>query len=37
VLFALVWLSYISSDGAAEIVGSLFGKQKLQGLGRSAR
>ena len=30
VLFALVWLSYIASDGAAEIVGSLFGKQKLR-------
>lgn len=30
VLFAIVWLSYIGSDGAAEIVGSLFGKQKLQ-------
>ena len=29
-LFALVWLSYICSDGAAEIVGSLFGKQKLE-------
>jgi hypothetical protein len=30
VLFAIVWLSYIGSDGAAEIVGSLFGKQKLK-------
>jgi hypothetical protein len=30
VLFAFVWLSYIASDGAAEIVGSLFGKQKLR-------
>ncbi len=30
VLFAIVWLSYIASDGASEVVGSLFGKQKLQ-------
>jgi dolichol kinase len=30
VLFAIVWLSYIGSDGASEIVGSLFGKQKLK-------
>jgi hypothetical protein len=30
VLFAIVWLSYIASDGAAEVVGSLYGKQKLQ-------
>jgi hypothetical protein len=30
VLFAIVWLSYIASDGASEVVGSLFGRQKLQ-------
>ena len=30
VLFAIVWLSYICADGASEIVGSLFGKQKLK-------
>ena len=30
VVFAVVWVSYIASDGAAEIVGSLFGKQKLR-------
>jgi len=30
VLFAIVWISYIGSDGASEIVGSLFGKQKLR-------
>ena len=30
VLFAIVWLSYVGSDGASEIVGSLFGKQKLK-------
>jgi hypothetical protein len=29
-LFAFVWLSYICGDGASEIVGSLFGKQKLR-------
>ncbi len=29
-LFAMVWLSYICADGASEIVGSLFGKQKLR-------
>jgi dolichol kinase len=29
-LFALIWGSYIVADGLAEIVGSLFGKQKLQ-------
>jgi hypothetical protein len=30
VLFAFVWVSYLGSDGASEIVGSLFGKQKLR-------
>ena len=30
VVFAVVWLSYIASDGVAEIVGSLFGKQQLR-------
>ena len=25
-----MWISYIGSDGASEIVGSLFGKQKLR-------
>jgi hypothetical protein len=30
VLFAIVWISYIASDGASEIVGSLFGRQKLR-------
>jgi hypothetical protein len=29
-LFAFVWLSYLGSDGLAEIVGQLFGKQKLR-------
>jgi hypothetical protein len=29
-LFAMVWLSYLTSDGASEIVGSLFGRQKLR-------
>jgi len=29
-LFAFVWLSYLGSDGMAEIVGQLFGKQKLR-------
>ena len=30
VVFALVWVTYLFSDGASEIVGSLFGKQKLK-------
>lgn len=29
-LFAFIWLSYVVSDGLSEIVGSLFGKQKLR-------
>lgn len=29
-LFAFVWLSYLIGDGTAEIVGQLFGKQKLR-------
>jgi hypothetical protein len=29
-LFALVWGTYIAADASAEIVGSLFGKQKLR-------
>lgn len=29
-LFAMVWLSYLGSDGLAEIVGQLFGKQRLR-------
>lgn len=29
-LFALVWLSYLASDGLSEIVGQLVGKQKLR-------
>ena len=29
-LFAMVWLSYLGSDGLAEIVGQTFGKQKLR-------
>jgi hypothetical protein len=30
ILFAFVWVSYLGSDGLSEIVGSLFGKQKLR-------
>jgi len=30
VLFAFVWLSYLAGDASSEIVGSLFGKQKLR-------
>lgn len=30
VLFAFIWISYLTSDGLSEIVGSLFGKQKLR-------
>jgi len=30
VLFAFVWVSYLGADGLSEIVGSLFGKQKLR-------
>ena len=30
VLFAFVWLSYLVGDGTAEIVGQLFGRQKLR-------
>jgi dolichol kinase len=29
-LFAFVWLSYLTGDGLSEIVGQLFGKQKLR-------
>jgi dolichol kinase len=29
-LFGFVWLSYLSGDGLSEIVGQLFGKQKLR-------
>jgi hypothetical protein len=29
-LFALVWLSYFLSDGASEVVGQLFGRQRLR-------
>jgi hypothetical protein len=29
-LFAFVWLSYLGGDGLSEIVGSLFGKQRLR-------
>jgi hypothetical protein len=29
-LFAIVWLSYLGSDALSEIVGSLWGKQKLR-------
>jgi hypothetical protein len=29
-LYAFVWLSYLSGDGLSEIVGQLFGKQKLR-------
>jgi hypothetical protein len=29
-LFAFVWLSYFLSDGASEIVGQLFGRQRLR-------
>ena len=34
-VFAFVWLSYIAGDTASEVVGSIFGKQKLRvwGLG----
>jgi dolichol kinase len=30
VIFALIWGSYIVADATAEIVGSLFGKQRLR-------
>jgi dolichol kinase len=30
VVFALIWGSYLVADGSAEIVGSLFGKQRLR-------
>jgi hypothetical protein len=30
VLFAIVWISYLGSDALSEIVGSLWGKQKLR-------
>ena len=35
VVFGLIWLSYIATDGCAEIFGSLFGKQtiKVWGIG----
>ncbi len=29
-LFAFIWISYLTSDALSEIVGSLFGKQKLR-------
>ena len=29
-VYALVWLSYLAGDGLSEIVGQLFGKQKLR-------
>lgn len=29
-LFAFVWLSYMAGDTASEVIGSLFGKQKLR-------
>jgi dolichol kinase len=29
-LFALIWGSYMISDAASEVIGSLFGKQKLR-------
>ncbi len=29
VVFAFIWISYLTADGLSEIVGSLFGKQKL--------
>lgn len=39
VVFAFIWLSYLTSDALSEIVGSLFGKQKLRvwGLGEVNR
>ena len=30
VLFAFIWISYLSADALSEIVGSLYGKQKLR-------
>jgi hypothetical protein len=30
VVFGLIWLSYIATDGCAEIFGSLFGKQSIK-------
>ncbi len=38
-LWAFIWISYVTADGMAEIVGSLFGKQKLRvwGLGEVNR
>jgi hypothetical protein len=29
-VFAFIWISYLTGDGLSEIVGSLFGKQKLR-------
>jgi hypothetical protein len=29
-LWAFIWISYVTADGLSEIVGSLFGKQKLR-------
>jgi hypothetical protein len=29
-VFAFIWISYLTSDGLSEIVGSLFGRQKLR-------
>jgi hypothetical protein len=29
-LWAFIWISYVTSDGLSEVVGSLFGKQKLR-------
>jgi hypothetical protein len=38
-VFAFIWLSYLCGDGLSEVVGSLFGKQKLRvwGLGEVNR
>ncbi len=39
ILFAFIWVSYLTADGLSEIIGSLFGKQKLRvwGLGEVNR
>lgn len=39
VVWAFIWISYVTADGLSEIVGSLFGKQKLRvwGLGEVNR
>ena len=38
-VFAIIWVSYLGADGLSEIVGSLFGRQKLRvwGLGEVNR